>query len=354
MKFRVLVGSLLVWGSLPGWAMPGCSMPDCSMSDCSMSGCSMSGCSKLGRTMSGCSMSGCSKLGRTMSGCSMSGRTMLGRTMSGWGTLALSGARSSCASGPSLEHLKKIEESPSFEHSKKIEESPSLEHLKKIEESPSSQERKGDRKADAEQLARALDYFASEKFHESLVLLQPLNRRYKLNPRYRAYLAVCLYYEWEYAEAIRLFDEVLPLLQGLAPHELSLYYWMDAESYFALQQYDRALPLYGKMLPLCRDNEKPDAYYRLGFCHLFAAEASGASSSEKVSGSSESSGASEKASGSSEKASGSSESSGSSAEERKKAKECFELSLEGYLKYRNTPNEQARIAQIRHMIGGLK
>lgn len=280
MKFRVLVGSLLIWGSLPGcsmtgWAMSDCSKPDCSMSDCSMPDCSKPDCS-----------------------------------MPGLGTLALSGSRSSCAFSPSLAHSKKIEESPTF------------------------QEKKGDRKADAEQLARALDYFSSEKFHECLVLLQPLNRRYKLNPRYRAYLAVCLYYEWEYAEAIRLFDEVLPQLQGVAPHELSLYYWMDAESYFALQQYDRALPLYGKMLPLCRDNEKPDAYYRMGFCHLFAAESSEASSSEK--------------------ASGSSESSGSSAAERKKAKECFELSLEGYLKYRNTPNEKARIAQIRHMIGGLK
>lgn len=260
MKFRVLVGSLLVWGSLPGWAVPGWAMS--------------------------------------------------GRTMQSLGILALSGARSFCAFSPSLDRSETAAESPSF------------------------QEKKGDRKADAEQLARALDYFASEKFHECLVLLQPLNRRYKLNPRYRAYLAVCLYYEWEYAEAIRLFDEVIPLLQGVAPHELSLYYWMDAESYFALQQYDCALPLYGKMLPLCRDNEKPDAYYRLGFCHLFAAESSGASSSEKASGSSESSGASNV--------------------ERKKAKECFELSLEGYLKYRNTPNEQARIAQIRHMIGGLK
>lgn len=227
MKLRILVGSLLVWGSFPGWAMPGI------------------------------------------------------------GALALSGGRSFCAFSPFLNRSEKIEESASF------------------------QVKKGDRKADAEQLARALDYFSSEKFHECLVLLQPLNRRYKLNPRYRAYLAVCLYYEWEYAEAIRLFDEVIPLLQGVAPHELSLYYWMDAESYFALQQYDRALPLYGKMLPLCRDNEKPDAYYRMGFCHLFA-------------------------------------------EERKKAKECFELSLEGYLKYRNTPKEKARIAQIRHMIGGLK
>ena len=300
MKFRVLVGSLLIWGSLPGWAMTGWAMTDCSKPDCSMSDCSKPDCS-----MSDCSKPDCS--------------------MPGLGTLALSGSRSSCAFSPSLAHSKKIEESPTF------------------------QEKKGDRKADAEQLARALDYFSSEKFHECLVLLQPLDERYKLNPRYRAYLAVCLYYEWEYAEAIRLFDEVLPQLQGLAPHELSLYYWMDAESYFALQQYDRALPLYGKMLPLCRDNEKPDAYYRLGFCHLFAAESSGASSSEKASGSSESSEAS-----SSEKVSGSSESLGASTAERKKAKECFELSLEGYLKYRNTPNEQARIAQIRHMIGGLK
>lgn len=290
MKFRVLVGSLLVWGSLPGWAVPGWAMSDCSKPDCSMSDCSKPDCS-----------------------------------MPGLGTLALSGSRSSCAFSPSLAHSKKIEKSPTF------------------------QEKKGDRKADAEQLARALDYFASEKFHECLVLLQPLNRRYKLNPRYRAYLAVCLYYEWEYDEAVKLFDEVIPLLQGVAPHELSLYYWMDAESYFALQQYDRALPLYEKMLPLCRDNEKPDAYYRLGFCHLFAAESSGASSSEKASGSSESSEAS-----SSEKVSGSSESLEASTAERKKAKECFELSLEGYLKYRNTPNEQARIAQIRHMIGGLK
>lgn len=283
MKFRVLVCSLLVWGSFPGCSMAGWAVPGWAMSGSSMSDCSMPGVE----------------------------------------TLALSGSRSSCAFSPSLNRSETAAESASF------------------------QVKKGDRKEDAEQLARALDYFSSEKFHECLVLLQPLNRRYKLNPRYRAYLAVCLYYEWEYAEAIRLFDEVLPQLQGLAPHELSLYYWMDAESYFALQQYARALPLYEKMLPLCRDNEKPDAYYRLGFCHLFAAESSGASSSEKVSGSSESSEASEKASGSSE-------SSDSSAEERKKAKECFELSLEGYLKYRNTPNEKARIAQIRHMLGGLK
>ena len=317
MKFRVLVCSLLVWGSLPGSSIPGRTIPGSSIPGRTMLSWSMPG-----RTMSDRTMSDRTMPGSSMPGSSMLSRTMPSRSMSGLGTLAFSGSRSSCAFSPSLLHSKKIEEGPSLVHSKKIEESLSF------------QEKKSERKADAELLARALDYFSSEKFHECLVLLQPLNRRYKLNPRYRAYLAVCLYYEWEYAEAIRLFDEVIPQLQGVAPHELSLYYWMDAESYFALQQYDRALPLYEKMLPLCRDNEKPDAYYRLGFCHLFAAESFGASSSEK--------------------ASGSSESSGSSAEERKKAKECFELSLEGYLKYRNTPKEKARIAQIRHMIGGLK
>ena len=187
-------------------------------------------------------------------------------------------------------------------------------------------EQQASRKAAAEQLAKALDYFTSQKYHECLILLQPLDRQYRLNPRYRAYLGVCLYYEWEYAEAIKVFGAVLPLLKGLAPQELSLYYWMDAESHFMLQRYQDAVPLYGQMLPLCHDNERPDAYYRLGFCHLFLAEASA----------------------------GQNEASAEVLEEKKKAKECFEQSLLGYLKYRNTPDEKARIAQIKHMIQGLK
>ena len=195
----------------------------------------------------------------------------------------------------------------------------------------SSQQQK---KEDAELLARALDYFVSRKYHECLILLERLDKTYRLNPRYKAYLGVCYYYEWDYEQTIRCLDPVIPQLENFAPQERSFYCWADAESHFGLQQYESALPLYEQMLSLCQENEKPDAYYRMGFCHLFAAESSGASSSEKVSGSSESLGA--------------------STAERKKAKECFELSLEGYLKYRNTPNEQARIAQIRHMIGGLK
>ena len=288
MKLRILVGSLLVWGSLPGW-----------------------GALVLSGGRSFCTFSPSLNCSETAAeSASFQEKCTFSPSLNRSEKVAESASfQEKCAFSPSLNRSETAAESASFQE--KCAFSPSLNRWETAAESASFQEKKGDRKEDAEQLARALDYFASEKFHECLVLLQPLDGRYKLNPRYRAYLAVCLYYEWEYAEAIRLFDEVLPQLQGLAPHELSLYYWMDAESYFALQQYARALPLYGKMLPLCRDNEKPDAYYRMGFCHLFA-------------------------------------------EERKKAKECFELSLEGYLKYRNTPKEKARIAQIRHMIGGLK
>lgn len=167
------------------------------------------------------------------------------------------------------------------------------------------------KKADAERLARALDYFNSQKYHECLLILQPLAKRYKLNPRYLAYLGICLYQEWDYAEAVKYLDEAIPQLEGFAPQERSIYCWTDAESHFYLQHYQEAIPLYEKMLGLCHDNEKPDAYYRLGFCHLFLAE-------------------------------------------KAKAKECFEQALLGYLKYRNNASEKARIAQIKHMIQGLK
>lgn len=186
------------------------------------------------------------------------------------------------------------------------------------------------KKADAELLARALDYFKSEKYHECLLILQPLDKRYKLNPRYRAYLGICLYQEWDYEAAVKCLDEAIPQLEGFAPQERSIYYWTDAESHFNLQQYHEAIPLYEKMLGLCHDNERPDAYYRLGFCHLFLAENS---AEENV------------AEGKAAEV---------NASEKAKAKECFEQALLGYQKYRNNASEKARIAQIKHMIQGLK
>lgn len=180
------------------------------------------------------------------------------------------------------------------------------------------------KREDAELLAKALDYFMSKKYHECMLILSDLDSRYSLNPRYKAYLGVCYYNEWEYNKAVKCLDEAIPKLGNFAPEERSYYCWVDAESYFALQDYQRAQPLYESMLGLCQEAEKPDAYYRLGFCHLFEAEKIKKTSMERE------------------------------KEEKRKAKGCFERSLEGYLKYRNTIEEKARISQIRHMIKGLE
>ena len=167
------------------------------------------------------------------------------------------------------------------------------------------------KKEAAEQLSKALDYFASQKYHECLMILQELDKYYRLNPRYKAYLGVCYYYLWDYKPAIQYLSEAIPQLGNFAPHERSFYHWANAESHFNLQQYAEAIPFYQAMLPLCHDNEKPDVHYRLGFCYLFA-------------------------------------------EQWNEAWNELLKAQEGYLKLRNTPDMQARIAQVSHMLDGLK
>lgn len=117
-------------------------------------------------------------------------------------------------------------------------------------------------------LARAVDYFQSGKYHEAMPLFLQLDKQYKLNPRYRAYAGVCCYYEWDYKNAARLLDAALPKLSAFSPEERSFYYFADAESHFNLEEWDQALPLYETMLTVCRDNEKPDAYYRIGYIYV--------------------------------------------------------------------------------------
>lgn len=126
--------------------------------------------------------------------------------------------------------------------------------------------------ADAEQLGMALEYFQGGKYHEALNIFQRLDKRYKLNPRFRAYIALCYYYDWDYKKAVDYFDKALPDLGGLAPHELSVYYFAAAESYFQLQKYDRALTYYQQALDVSYDRDKGDIYYRIGFCHMLKQE----------------------------------------------------------------------------------
>lgn len=167
------------------------------------------------------------------------------------------------------------------------------------------------KKEAAEQLGKALDYFTSQKYHECLMIMQELDRHYRLNPRYKAYLGVCYYYEWDYKHAIECLSEAIPQLGNFSPHERSFYYWADAESHFNLQQYSEAIPLYQAMLSLCYENEKPDVHYRLGFCYLFS-------------------------------------------EQWSEAWNELLKAQDGYLKHRNTSDVQSRLVQITHMLDGLK
>ena len=164
---------------------------------------------------------------------------------------------------------------------------------------------------DVERLGRALEYFTSEKYHECLLILSDLDEHYELNSRFRAFLGVCYYHEWEYEKACSYLDEVLPLLESVAPQERSFYYFANGESHFNLQQYKEAIPQYQEQLKLCHNDEKGDAYYRLGFCYMFLNEWTLALNN-------------------------------------------FELSLSSYKQYLNNEEHKARISQIEKMIKGCK
>lgn len=164
--------------------------------------------------------------------------------------------------------------------------------------------------SDSERLDLAIDYFQSKKYHEAMLILQPLNKKYQLNPRFKAYLGVCYYYEWEYRKATEMIDSLLPKLSVFAPQEQSVYCLVSAESHFNLNEYEEALKRYEQMLNLCHDNEKGDAYYRMGFCYMQL-------NNEDI------------------------------------AEECWDSALNYYEAFPNDKNK-ARIAQLKRMTAALK
>ncbi len=164
---------------------------------------------------------------------------------------------------------------------------------------------------DSDRLGMAIEYFKSEKYHEALLLFERLDQSYKLNPRFHAYMGLCLYREWEYGRAIEMFNGSLPLLDTLSPHELSVYYYARAESLFQLEKYDDAMADYEHVLTLCYDREKADCYYRLGFCYM-------------------------------------------QKKEWANAEEVLSSALAYYDKFLNDADHQARIKQIKNMITGCR
>lgn len=163
---------------------------------------------------------------------------------------------------------------------------------------------------DSQKLGMAIEYFQTGKYYECMILLEKLDKKYKLNPRFKAYLGVCYYYNWKYAKATKYLDATISQLKSFAPHERSVYYWECAESHFYMQQYSQAISSYEQMLTLCYNNEKPDALYRLGFCYMFM-------------------------------------------KDWYNSYDYFNSALFYYKRYRAS-NEQVRIAQISNMLSGIK
>ena len=121
--------------------------------------------------------------------------------------------------------------------------------------------------SDKDSLGMALDYFQSGKYHEAILLFGKLDKGYRLNPRFKAYMGVCYFYEKDYTNACRCFDEAIPLLQSFAPHERSVYYYMAAQSLLMTERYAEAIPLYEEVLNVCYDNEKGDALFGMASCY---------------------------------------------------------------------------------------
>lgn len=167
------------------------------------------------------------------------------------------------------------------------------------------------KKADTEALGRALEYFQSQKYHEALLIFQRLDQSYKLNTRYKAYIGLCYYYDWDYKKATEYFDTFLPKLDMLAPEERALYYYADGESHFQLGHYDQAILLFQSALTLCHDRDKGDSWFRIGFCYYFLQQPA-------------------------------------------LAQGCFLVAEYYYATFRNSPDLQARRQQMAHMMRGLR
>lgn len=167
------------------------------------------------------------------------------------------------------------------------------------------------KKADTEALGRALEYFQSQKYHEALLIFQRLDQSYKLNTRYKAYIGLCYYYDWDYKKATEYFDTFLPKLDMLAPEERALYYYADGESHFQLGHYDQAILLFLSALTLCHDRDKGDSWFRIGFCYYFLQQPA-------------------------------------------LAQGCFLVAEYYYATFRNSPDLQARRQQMAHMMRGLR
>lgn len=121
---------------------------------------------------------------------------------------------------------------------------------------------------DKEKLSRAVEYFNTEKYHEAGLLFRQLNEKYELSPRFKAYLGICEFQDWNYPAVTEIFDSIYTELTVYAPLEQNVYYNAAAESHFNIGNYKDAINYYKLALKVCTDREKADLRYKIGISYL--------------------------------------------------------------------------------------
>lgn len=121
---------------------------------------------------------------------------------------------------------------------------------------------------ESEKLGKAIEYFGGQKYHEALILFEGLAKKYRLNPRFYAYIGVCYFKEQDYRHAAEMLDSIIPHLEPFPPHERGVCYYSCAESHFLLGDYPTALSYYEMSIPVANECEKGDIYYRMGCCGM--------------------------------------------------------------------------------------
>lgn len=125
----------------------------------------------------------------------------------------------------------------------------------------------GENTSSQEQLTKALEYFQGGKYHEAILCFTKLQKRYKLNPRFLAYLGMCYYKEGMYEEAIENLREGIPALSSYSPKEQAVYSYYCAESLFEMGEYTESLHYYNLTLSNVQGNDRADVLFHTAFAY---------------------------------------------------------------------------------------
>lgn len=125
----------------------------------------------------------------------------------------------------------------------------------------------GENTSSQEQLTKALEYFQGGKYHEAILCFTKLQKRYKLNPRFLAYLGMCYYKEGMYEEAIENLRKGIPSLSSYSPKEQAVYSYYCAESLFEIGEYTESLHYYNLTLSNVQGNDRADVLFHTAFAY---------------------------------------------------------------------------------------